>query len=81
MSPLIVALSKNLLNFSQEVSGNNKQEWQAASLYSSDADLIPIMQCGSWEQLYLPLIFGFCTHNDQSLPTVAMFNKKSWKYK
>ena len=32
--------------------------------------------CLAGQQLYVPLLFGFCTHNDQSLPTVAMFNKK-----
>lgn len=28
------------------------------------------------EQLYLPLVFGFCQHGEETLPTVAMFNRK-----
>ena len=28
------------------------------------------------EELFLPLLFGFCQHERQTLPTLAMFNKK-----
>ena len=51
-----MALSKNLFQFWHDVSGRSIQAWQAEWLNCSDADLIPIIQCGSWEQLCLDFI-------------------------
>ena len=46
---------------------DQKSKWDKMTSPESD---------NSTEWLYLPLLFGFCQHEEQTLPTLAMFNRK-----